>query len=128
MKQLIFVAAAVLLAGVAFAAGELPAKKMLLDKTVTGEEAKHGVTLMIDWPVGAVSPDHTHPGDEYAVVLEGVIEITTKGEGTKVYHAGEAYFNAKGVVHSARVVGDKPAKTIATIVAEKGLPLSAPVK
>lgn len=117
-----------LLAGVAFAAGDIPTKTMLLDKTVTGEDTKHGVTLVINWPVGSSVPDHTHPGDEHAYVLEGAIEVTTKGQGTKTYKAGEAYFNPKDVVHSARVVGDVPAKTIATIVAEKGLPLSVPVK
>lgn len=128
MKHLSFIAALVVLAGAAYASGEVPAKKMLLDQTVTGDEKKHGVTLMVDWPVGSIVPDHTHPGDEHAYVLEGAIEVTTKGQGTKVYKAGEAYFNAKDVVHSARVVGDKPAKTIATIIAEKGKPLSVPVK
>ena len=128
MEKFIFIPAVLLLAGVAFAAGDIPTKKMLLDQTVTGDEHKHGVTLMVEWPVGSVVPDHTHPGDEHAYVLEGAIEVTTKGKGTKVYKAGEAYFNAKDVVHSARAVGDKPAKTIATIVAEKGKPLSVPVK
>ncbi|MFO0389793.1 MAG: cupin domain-containing protein [Alphaproteobacteria bacterium] len=128
MKHVPFIAAMILLAGVAFAAGDIPTKTMLLDKTVTGDDTKHGVTLMVYWPVGSVVPDHTHPGDEYAFVLEGTIEVTTKGQGTKVYKAGEAYFNAKDVVHSARAVGDVPAKTIATIVAEKGKPLSEPVK
>ncbi len=128
MKHLPFIAALVLLAGVAYASGDIPSKKMLLDKTVTGEESKHGVTLVIDWPVGSSVEDHTHPGDEYAVVLEGAIEVTTKGEGSKIYNAGDAYHNAKDVVHSARAVGDKPAKTVATIIAEKGKPLSVPVK
>ncbi len=128
MRQLTFVAALVALAGVAYASGDLPAKKMLLDQTVTGEEGKHGVTLVIDWPAGSVAPDHTHPGDEYAVVLEGAIEVTTKGKGTKIYKTGEAYFNAKDVVHSARAANGAPAKTVATIVAEKGKPLSQPVR
>lgn len=115
-----------MIAATAFAAE--PSKQLLIDKPISGDEARHGVTLVIDWPVGASVGRHTHPGDEFAVVLEGAVEVTTDGEGAKIYKAGEAYHNAKDVVHSARAVGDQPAKTIATLFVENGKPLSQPVK
>lgn len=113
-----------MLASVAAHAGE-PERRLLLDAPLSGDSSKHGVTLDITWPAGSMVGNHTHPGDEYAVVLEGEIEITTV-DGTKKYKTGEAYHNAKGVVHAARAVGDKPARTIATLVVEKGKPLSVP--
>lgn len=101
---------------------------MLLDEPVSGDDSKHAVTLMIDWPAGVSIPDHTHPGDEYAVVLEGAIEVTTKGTEPHIYKTGEGYHNAKGVVHATRVVGGVPAKTVATLIVEKGKPLSEMVQ
>ena len=46
-------------------------------------------------------PEHSHE-EQWAVVLDGEIEITIGGE-TKVLRRGDTYFIPKGVVHSARV-------------------------
>lgn len=105
-----------------------PSKEILLDQPISDDASKHGVTLLITWPEGAVAPDHTHPGDEYAMVLDGAIEITTKDKGAKIYRVGEAYHNAKGIVHSARAMDGKPAKTLATLIVENGKPLSQKVE
>ena len=126
MKRFLIACAVAVLALPAYAAE--PGKQVLLDAAVSSDDRKHAVTLMIDWPAGASVPDHTHPGDEYAVVQEGEIEITVKGAAPYRYKAGEAYHNAKDVVHSARAVGDKPAKTIATLIVEKDKPLSQKVE
>ncbi len=127
MQLLLFVILSLFAFTLSVSAAE-PLRTVLIDETVSGDESKHGVTLLVDWPVGAAVGDHTHPGDEYAYVLEGEVEVTTQGRGAKIYKAGEAYHNAKGVVHAARAVGDKPAKTLATLVADKGVPLSTPTK
>ena len=71
-----------------------PSKQVLLDKPVSGDDSKHGVTLMIDWPTGASVGDHTHPGDEYAVVLEGAVEVTGTRAGQPV--AGRGYLEMTG--------------------------------
>ncbi len=105
-----------------------PAIHPILDEPYSGDASKHAVVLMVDWPVGADTGWHTHPGDEYATVLQGEVEITTKGVGTHIYKTGEAYHNVKGVVHDARNVGVGPAKTVVVMIADKGAPLSQPVK
>lgn len=46
-----------------------------------------------------VIPDHTHPYDVLALVLEGEATIDC-GEGPRVYRAGDALQVAAGVVHS----------------------------
>jgi quercetin dioxygenase-like cupin family protein len=127
-------ALALLFVSSAFAADEAPPKPALhpiLDEPYSPDASKHAVVLMVDWPVGADTGWHTHPGDEYATVLEGEVGIITKTGGAQSYHvykAGEAYHNVRGVVHDARNVGAGPAKTVVVLIAPKGAQLSQPVK
>ena len=112
-------------------APQKPAIQTILDEAYSGDASTHAVVATIDWPVGAATGWHTHPGDEYATVLQGEIGIITKAEGKqsyRVYKAGEAYRNAKGVIHDARNAGTGPAKTVAVLIVDKGAPLSQPVR
>jgi quercetin dioxygenase-like cupin family protein len=131
----IFVAMAVfalLLVSPSFAAdAPKPAIKPILDEPYSSDASKHTIVYMVDWPVGADTGWHTHPGDEYATVLEGEVGIITKANGAqsyRVYKAGEAYHNAKGVVHDARNAGTGTAKTVVAIILDKGAAISQPVK
>ena len=136
MKTFIVIAAiTIALAGSpTFAEDEAPPKPVvhpILDEPYTPDASKHAVVMMVDWPLGADTGWHTHPGDEYATVLEGEVGIITKAGGAQSYHvykAGEAYHNVRGVVHDARNVGDGPAKTVVVLIAPKGVALSQPVK
>lgn len=117
----------------ALAADEVPKPAIhpLLDEAYSGDASKHAVVSMVDWAVGADTGWHTHPGDEYATVLQGEIGIITKGQGKqsyRVYKAGEAYHNLPGVVHGARNVGSGPAKSVVVIIAAKGAPLTQPAQ
>ena len=114
--------------GAQFAFAEPPTLHLLADEPVSNDPAKHAVVATVDWPAGADTGRHTHPGDEYATVLEGTIEVTTDGKGAHVYKAGEAYHNARGAVHDTRNVGDGPAKTSAVFIVDKGVPTTTPVK
>ena len=99
----------------------------LLRGPVTGDPNKETVMIMVDWPPGVTTGLHTHPGDEYATVLEGSIIGQKQGEEPKTFTVGQSYHNETAVVHEAKS-GEKGAKTINVLVVEKGKPLVQPVK
>ena len=100
--------------------------KPLLRTTVSGDSVKESVILSIEFAPGATTGRHTHPGDEYAVVLQGTLELRIEGQDARRVTAGEAYHNPQGVVHETRNVGDSVAKTVATFIVEKGKPRTVP--
>jgi quercetin dioxygenase-like cupin family protein len=100
--------------------------KQLLRSTVSGDSARESVLLSIEFAPGATTGRHTHPGDEYAVVLQGTLELWIEGQEPRRVTAGEAYHNPQGVVHETRNAGDSVAKTLATFVVEKGKPRTVP--
>ena len=65
---------------------------------------------------------HKHPGEEIIYVLEGTLEYTIDGQGSKTYSAGEALMVPAETVHSVRNVGDGNAAELATYVVESGKP------
>lgn len=124
--------AAIVFATPSFAAdAPKPAVTPILDESYSEDASKHAVVATAEWPVGADTGWHTHPGDEYATVLQGTVAIITKANGAqsmRTYKTGEAYHNVKGVVHDARNVGDGPARTLIVMIADKGKPLTIPAK
>jgi len=99
---------------------------ILLRTNVSGDEGKEAVIGFAEFAVGATTGRHTHPGDEYATVLEGTLEIRVEGSEPRRVSAGEAYHNPKGIVHETRNVGEIPARVAGTFIIEKGRPLSEP--
>ena len=69
---------------------------------------------------------HSHHGDEYATVIEGTVEVVTAGQPPRRYTAGEAYHNARGVVHETRNVGKARARVVSTLIVDSGRPLIEP--
>lgn len=102
--------------------------KPLLRTTLSGDDTKETVISMVEFAPGGTTRRHTHPGDEYAVVLQGTLELRIEGQEPRRVSAGEAYHNAKGVIHETRNVGDEPARVASTLVLEKGKPASQPVQ
>lgn len=50
-------------------------------------------------PGAKVNPEHTHPFDVKALVLEGAISLTRDGK-TRTYTAGETFSMPRGCLHS----------------------------
>lgn len=100
--------------------------KPLLKSSVGGDDSKEATLVWAELAPGAALPRHTHPGDEYATVIEGVLEIRVAGQEPRRVTAGQAYHNARGVPHEARNVGDGVARLVVTFVLERNLPLSTP--
>ena len=100
--------------------------KPLLRSTVSGDESKESIIRTVEFAAGASTGRHSHPGDEYATVLEGTLEVRLEGQEPHRVPAGQSYHNPRGVIHETRNVGDVTARTVATFIVDKGKPLTAP--
>lgn len=101
--------------------------KPLLRTTLSGDDSKESVMLAVEFAPGSTTGRHTHPGDEYTVVLQGTLELSAEGRETRRVSAGDVYHNPRGLVHEARNVGETPARVTITFVVDKGQPITQPI-
>jgi quercetin dioxygenase-like cupin family protein len=106
-----------------------PAAKItpLLKEDLTGQPDKEVIMVLIEWPPGTGTGRHTHPGDEYATVLDGTLTGQKENAEAKTYSAGQSYHNEAGVVHEAKNASNQVVKSLSIFVVEKGKPLVQPV-
>ena len=90
------------------------------DLVVPGREV---VQVRVDFAPGVAFPPHSHPGEEIAYVIEGLLEYRLEGKPPVTLKAGEALFIPAGAMHSARNVGNGNAAELATYIVDKGKPL-----
>jgi quercetin dioxygenase-like cupin family protein len=90
------------------------------DLSVPGREV---IQVRVDIAPGVLAPNHSHPGEEVAYVIEGVLEYQLEGKEPVTLNAGEVLFIPAGMIHSARNVGSVNAAELATYIVEKGKPL-----
>ena len=95
------------------------------DLGVPGREV---VQVRVDLAPGVLAPDHSHPGEELAYVIEGQLEYQFEGKPPVTLKAGEVLFIPAGTIHAAKNVGSVNAAELATYLVEKGKPLVALVK
>jgi quercetin dioxygenase-like cupin family protein len=81
---------------------------------------------VLDFVPGAQTPPHTHPGQVFVTVLEGVQTFRTGGA-EKVYGVGESFVEQPGVVGQAVNMSGTNVTVLATYFLPKGAALSAPV-
>lgn len=128
MRKLRIIAMAVLIAGSGLALNMAWSQESGIKRTdllqhdliVSGREV---VQVRVDFAPGVAFPSHSHPGEEIAYVIEGVLEYRLEGKPPVTLKAGEALFIPAGTVHSAKNVGDSNAAELATYIVEKGKPL-----
>ena len=92
------------------------------DLSVSGREV---IQVRVDFAPGVAFPPHSHPGEEIAYVIEGLLEYRLEGQPPVTLKAGEALFIPAGTIHSAKNVGTGNAAELATYIVEKGKPLVA---
>ena len=115
-------------AGAAFAQSQGLTIRPLLKTSLSGDDTKETFIATAEFAPGGTTGRHTHPGDEYATVIEGTLELHVHGRAPRRVSAGEAYHNARGVIHETRNTGPGVARVVSTFVIEKGRPLLEPVK
>jgi quercetin dioxygenase-like cupin family protein len=117
--------------GVSFAQDAAPPPKVKLlmkNEVVSSVPSKEAYLLDIDWGVGSSTGRHIHPGDEYAEIVEGELQLNVEGQPAKIVKAGETYHNLAAIVHETKNVSGKPARSIAVLIIDKGRPPTEPVK
>jgi quercetin dioxygenase-like cupin family protein len=92
------------------------------DLSVPGREV---IQVRVDFAPGVAFPPHSHPGEEIAYVIEGLLEYRLEGRPPVTLKAGEALLIPAGTIHSAKNVGTDNAAELATYLVEKGKPLVA---
>ena len=92
------------------------------DLSVPGREV---IQVRVDFAPGVAFPPHSHPGEEIAYVIEGLLEYQFDGKPPVTLKAGEVLFIPAGTIHSAKNVGHGSAAELATYLVEKGKPLVA---
>ena len=90
-----------------------------------GLSGREVIQVRVDFAPGVAFPPHSHPGEEIAYVIEGLLEYRLEGKPPVTLKAGEALFIPAGTIHSAKNVGGGNAAELATYVVEKGKPLVA---
>ena len=98
----------------------------LLKTAVEGVDGKEAVIYIAELPPGASAGKHTHPGPEFAYVLDGALTLEPQGQAAKTYKAGEVFHNAPKMVHDAKNTGTSPTKVLVFLLADKGQPLASP--
>jgi quercetin dioxygenase-like cupin family protein len=98
----------------------------LLQSTFGDDASKDAVVLAVDLAPGASTGRHTHPGDCYGAVVDGVVELHVEGREPRWVPTGQAYHNPRGTIHEFRNAGDRPARLVNTMVVDKGQPRLQP--
>ncbi|WP_395712390.1 cupin domain-containing protein [Reyranella sp.] len=69
-------------------------------QTFEADLKRDGYEIATNITAGAkVNPEHSHPFDVRAMVLDGALTLTSEGK-TTTYRAGETFTMAKGCLHS----------------------------
>ncbi|MBI5128982.1 MAG: cupin domain-containing protein [Rhodopseudomonas palustris] len=124
-KRILIALTVAVLAGTAVAQQQSGIKRTPLQK-VEFPDGYVTVSGLAELPPGGSIGRHTHPGIETGYLLEGEAVMSIDGQADKHLKAGDSYAIPAGVVHDAKVHGDKGAKVMAVWVVDKTKPLATP--
>jgi quercetin dioxygenase-like cupin family protein len=101
----------------------------VLRAPLDGVPGKEIIVWTTDYPPGAQTPLHTHPGQEVTYVLDGavVLEPTNPDKAPAgLKKAGDAWSHPMGEAHVAKNASQKdPAKVLIIMIADKGDPVAS---
>ena len=100
-------------------------KRTIITRTDGPMEGYETVDVRVDLDAGTLVARHTHPGIESSYVVEGQLELSVDGVGTRTFNAGDGFQVPTHVPHGGKN-GDKPTILAVTYVVEKGRPLASP--
>ncbi|WP_343714614.1 cupin domain-containing protein [Inquilinus sp.] len=88
-------------------------------------------TVTVDFPPGAYTPAHRHPGSVTAYVIKGAVRSQMAGGPPQVYGPGTSWFEPPGALHmfAENASAAEPAQILAVFVADDNCgPLVIPEK
>jgi quercetin dioxygenase-like cupin family protein len=103
-------------------------KRNIVLKEDTSIPGREGVMAFVELAPGAAEGRHTHPAEVFVFVLEGSVSFEYEGSPTVTLKAGDVFHVGQGKIHQATNNGTGTAKLAAVFIAEKGKPLTTPVK
>ena len=107
-----------------------PIKRTVLIKSdLEGIEGKEVILFLAELAPGAVGGKHYHPGTEVFYALERAFTHEPEGKPPVTLNAGQAGSNPhKGVHYIKNASASEPAKILGCLIAEKGQPMTVPVR
>lgn len=100
-------------------------KRTIITRTDGPMEGYEAIDVRVDLDPGALVARHTHPGIESSYVVDGALELSVDGQGTRTFKAGDGFQVPTRTPHSGKN-GDKPTMLAVTYIVEKGKPLASP--
>ena len=100
-------------------------KRTIITRTDGPMDSYETVNVRVDLDAEVLVARHTHPGIESSYVVDGALELSIDGQGTRTFKAGDGFQVPTRVPHSGKN-GDKPTTLAITYVVEKGKPLVSP--
>lgn len=96
--------------------------QILSDSLLT--DYKMDVTVMTVTPGGIDTVSHRHDCELFGYVLEGSVEIALINKNTKLYKAGEMFYEKRNILHTVTKNGSatKPAKVLLMFLIKNGRP------
>ena len=107
-----------------------PIKRTVLVKTdLEGIEGKEAILFLAELAPGAVGGKHYHPGTEVFYAVEGAFTHEPEGKPSVTLRQGQAGINPyKGVHYIRNASATEPARILGCLIADKGQPMTVPVK
>ena len=102
-----------------------PIKRVVISRMDGPSPGYETIEARVEIEAKADVARHTHFGIETSYVIEGELDLTIDGAGTKTYKPGEGFQVPAGAIHGGKV-GDKPVVLAGVYVVEKGKPLATP--
>lgn len=126
IKKILLGLTIVAFASTGIALAQQPGIKRTPLQKVEFPEGYVAVSGIAEVPPGGSAGRHTHPGIEMGYLMEGEADLIIEGKPDQHLKAGDSYLIPAGVVHDAKVHGDKPLKVIAVYIVDKTKPLATP--
>jgi quercetin dioxygenase-like cupin family protein len=71
---------------------------------------------------------HRHPGDQWALVQEGEVTITIKGQPSRLLKAGDSVYIPRGTIHRNQNLGTVTSRSVEVLVIDKDKPVVEAVR
>ncbi|PTX94575.1 cupin domain-containing protein [Opitutus sp. ER46] len=82
--------------------------------------------LLVEIPAGAQTAWHHHTVPCFAYMLEGELQVETRGRGVRTLKAGEAFAEVVDLLHNGRNKTERPARLVMFVVGTEGKRFTVP--